>query len=583
MGNKSETSHGKRHHFLKSYAKTIGISLQQRMKEQQIELPTTPTLSTLFGAIQDSVRAAWIDEMTLHLSDAIFNPAVQSMSDEEKQQMLREDTYESLNTLRLNGSPEGWFAMVGALSKREELTARVAHNYIEKLNDKECKENFGYSKPELLLFADLSGELQSPIDDVYIKQMEFHPENPEEYRMMKGAEYFYISKSPHQNTRINPLITQFPHEIKAITSVLEKYALRIENELQDKILDVEKYAKLPSYLRQMAGAFQSTDTSLSATDSMWSAIRRECARLSEEVGCPLIINPISFPGDGGHIDIELLVGMKDTANTDLQNTTHEISKTVNSFAEEVGVESENMPLVPTVFFRSLIHSGSNLSMSATANSTREYIAFNLAGDHKDSHYLFDTYADSILTHPSSNKEYLSWRAIATSAHELGHLLKINMGHDHLGEGINQNKLEELKADTLGALYFLRSNSHSKDDYDHYLEVYLIDYIEEIQSYLRNPNATNPNDSSYWYAFSGLTILNQLFKSEAIGIKNNKISILDGKKGIEAMADLGEEIARIYVDETVSPSQVDDWVVKHTEEAMNNSNVKWYANQILNSL
>jgi hypothetical protein len=171
---------------------------------------------------------------------------------------------------------------------------------------------------------------------------------------------------------------------------------------------------------------------------------------------------------------------------------------------------------------------------------------------------------------------MEYKQITTLAHELGHSLLQNLGHSHLGEGLSQNKLEELKADTLGALYFLRSNDNRSDkECELFLAVYLIDYIYSIQEYIHSQNKENPDNSSFWYAFPGLSILRTLFESQSIVFANGKISIKNAKSGLEAMAKLGESVFAQYKDESVEPNNVDEYVRTEEQRNANNNSIRKY--------
>jgi hypothetical protein len=564
--------------FHKAFGTQVEASLRKKISPSKCEVLRQFNITDFLSGVKQTVHKEWEKTMLEMVGSEDFIANIgpgtrfvieQAIADQSLQKMLENDRYGILQILRLNGEPDCWKAFVSAMSKRERMNSVLALVMLNKYESKEILRQTGFSKSELVHFLELSRDMQEVIDQAYLRQMTIFEEggpkkeNPPKINEINGSEHFYIFPDKKNGANVAHAYKKMIPEVNKLAKIWRYHADRIE---KDSSLP-KSYKKLPIYLRKIADLITSDETSFSKVDNKWESISKECARLVEN-GCPLIVNPWGFSGEGEHVDVEFIPGLKHR-DQELVKNTIKITENLDKYSKEQGIPKSLA--LPVIFYQSMSINGSHLASPSSAIVGDGYISFNEAQNTKIANEAYENYYKKIIGGQTSKKRFAYGRGITTLAHEQGHLFRIYV--KRLGQGLSQNKLEELKADTLGAFYFSDENKRTQKENREYVEQYIVNYIEDIKKYQESKKHQQAPDTSSWYAFSGLTIINQFFKSEAIKIENGKVVIVDAKKGIETMASLGREISKLYGTKTFRAQEVEAYVHELEENYKNNQNIK----------
>lgn len=575
------------------YGNEIGTTLTKKIASlhPQLCIKSSPNLPTFIHEVKEAVYGQWEEVMFNSFRQQSFlnqiGPRARSyvesaLENDTLKELLHDGKFGFLQALRHSGEPDCWKAIVASISERERMNALFIHDLIDKTDSNIIQGRLGFSKNELLLYADLTNDLQNPIDQTYLKQMTIaegaseKKSNPSKKREMCGTGYYYIyPDKPEGQPVAHPFIHEFPEEVGGISQIFSTYANRIQKEVSEGSLPAT-YSPLIPYLQEMASVIASRSINYKSTSIAWKKISKMCQSIAVG-GCPLVINPWGFVGEGGHVDMEFLVGMQQDAYQNWKENAQVMSESLTNYATQLRLKS---PAIPIIFLQMLGISGSNIGFTGAAVSGDGYMSFNIEKYIQLTTSLYDKYYEKMIQGKTNKNDFIDMGGLVTLAHELGHFLR--MKNKRLGEGVNQDKLEELKADTLGAHYFLTSRHRSENECRAFLEHYIIGYADDIQQKLLAESLDGtPDRSTASYAFSGLTILSMLFKSKAIKWEKGKIAIVNAKVGIEAMSELGNEIALKYGKRTFDSSQVNEYVSNLEKDIYHkdNTNIQLYMDSL----
>jgi hypothetical protein len=141
--------------------------------------------------------------------------------------------------------------------------------------------------------------------------------------------------------------------------------------------------------------------------------------------------------------------------------------------------------------------------------------------------------------------------------------------------------EEARADHKGAATiltiidtFLKDKS-SLIDANAYIQSYLLENIDFLLVGHNQPRDT----SSTWYSFSAATMLTVLFKENAIKWEGDQIEVEDALKGIQAMAQVGYELIKLYKDKDATSKDIEMFVLKYQKMANESDGFKKYMGTI----
>lgn len=544
---------------------------------ENILQPTESTsLTDFLDLAKKVVRCKWADYMV-----SVFNNLPESQqktklfnifgSEANLRQIFDQEKFRELEMLRLCGENELWRDIVLAISEREMASISLAKIWIEKLTDEQI-EKLSLSKNEINLFLDLSLEVQEVIDHAYIKQLELAdaPDGKQIGPHAKefGYEYLYDEKIPY--------IDIFPDEFTRLVNTLESFSKRVANQVSSGEL-APQYLDLSSYLKKLAESFGSRESDHLKVLGVWKDISIQYVNLAIS-GCPIILTPWGFPADGNHVGIELMV----TINLGESSPWYKVSQEYLAIAGEF-MKNYDPNFVPIPFIHQYVftRNGLNIPWSGTACASDNYIVFY---DNENDNFgaaLYHSYFSEFMDSTTSEERFSRVRGINTVAHETGHLCRM-LDEDlykKMGIGVSVNKIDEAKADTMANLFFLiklKSNSFIDFTPEEFIEQYIVDYIDE----LRNSKGYEEEDMGIiWYSFSAKVCLIKLFESDSIIWSGDKIKIVDGRRGVEALAEVGQEIFNLYGSAEFNDEEVSRYVSALEEKARTSLDIQRFQNKV----
>jgi len=497
--------------------------------------------------------------------------------------------YESL---RQKGDSEIWYGLVLALSEREQLKVKLLQQYLDKTTPDD-ENRWGISKLELQIYAGMMLDLQPHVDQIYIKQMRIvdsgmsWSKNPPEYGSVTGSSAFYIIREGDKDN-IYTFHDVFPDEIGNIQSVFKRYSTMIVQGLEDQTLS-PAYQDLPHYLNRLANSLSLGKEQFSIEGKVVdpSAIFQRAYEEGNEdeslciglaiKGCPIVINPPGFVNQADdRLDMEFMIGLLLGDKSNWYQKGQQLSQITLDLLNRRNLPLEN--LAPILHQKFLAVNGSNLAYTSLA-SAGGFISFD-DGRHlevgRDRHNRYSHLVKNSMTQAS----FIQAIAISTMTHELGHLVMfLDMGlNQKMGSSIHINKLEELKADTVGSIIFqeLLSKGQAELTSKEFIEQFLLNYIDDI---LDSPVDPSIDKSPAWYAFSAKTMILMLLESGAITYAAGQFEILDGDLGVVVLSNLGNQILDLYLDEFIGPEEVELFVLGLENRMTQNSQLQTFLQQL----
>jgi hypothetical protein len=566
----------------------LSHQIRTRLFIDQFKNPAVPELSQISGVtelldhISGVAEVMWEGAMgeVMDSSFSHYSPKshagrkfLDSLSDKATLfKALSNNRNWQFESLRKQGDPEIWYGLVLALSEREQLKARLLEEWAAGMTP-EDETKWGISKLELQIFAGLNLELQPNIDQVYVKQMRISDsglpwsKNPPQYASIAGSASLYIIQEEGEE-KVYTFQDVFPEETHNMAKAFAKYGSLIARGVADHSLSAA-YQDLPDYLSRLAASFHigkessSIGASSETHDSVNFKAIYEAGKTDEKMcaalalaGCPIIVNPSGFVSEAGErIDMEMMVGLMIGDKSAWYQESRNLSDITADLFTKRGLSPDG--LVPLLHQKFLAVNGSNITYTSLA-SAGDYINFN-DGRHlevgRDRHSRYH----NLVKNGMSEERFIQAIVIGTMTHEYGHLLMYldDTVNEKMGASIHIDKLEELKADTVGTIIFqdLLNRGESPITAEEYLEQFLLNYLDDI---LDAPDPTI-DKSPVWYAFDIKAMMLHLFEANAITFTNGKFEVLDGKAGVAALAALGSQILDYYQDPSFGPSQVKDFV------------------------
>lgn len=566
------------------------------------ELTQVDSLSDLFTHLSTVAETEWEQAMSAVMDTAFaaYIPKTQSGRDFIASLSDKPSIFQSLannrnwqfENLRKAGDPEIWYSLFLALSQREQYKAKLLNEWVAKAGPSQ-EARWGISRHELQLYAGLNYELQPHLDQIYLKQMQISDsglpwsKNPAKYANLAGSANFYIIDT-NGTESIYTYEEVFPEEIASLKLVFAKYAQFIAEGVSTQELGAA-YQAYPDYLRALAASFsvgqeyRSSPDDLSHIAAMFQAaydagnsVEVLCAALAQS-GCLITINPSGFIGETSErVDMEMLIGVTLGSSSAWYQDGQALSQLTAELLRDRNLPADS--LVPILHQLFLSVNGSNITYTSLA-SVGSFINFN-DGRHlevaRDRHARYR----SLVKASMEEKQFIQAIAISTMTHELGHLVMFLDGDINLklGASIYINKLEELKADLVGAHLFqeLLKTGQANLPSGQYLEQFLLNYLDDI---LDAPNDPSVDISPAWYAFDIKAILLLLFEAKALDFADGQFAIIDADLGLAVLADFGMRILDFYQDPLVGPAQVQTFVTNLEGRAETNSQYQQFLRKL----
>lgn len=554
------------------------------------EFSAVGSIAELFSLIKLASESMWQDAMTMSLDDSFSSYIPKSAAGQkfihslnDKDALFKElanNRNWKFESLREKGDPEIWYALVLAVSEREQLKAQVLEQWVQKMTVRDEKR-LGISKLELQIYAGLNLELQPNIDSVYVKQMMIsgsgnkNSKNPDKYSSLLGSETLYIYEVDGHEKRAT-FSEVFPEQVDNINGILRKYAKIIRRGIKEGKLGSE-YKSMPAYLSKLGSSLASTEKrSFKKIHENSVVYEKICAKLAK-VGCPILVNPYGFVGVAGdRFDLELMVGLVLGDKSKWYQDSQNLKEISEEYLKERKLPKKSLvQMIHQVFFTV---NGSNITYTSLASAGEGYIQFN-DGRHievgSDRHERYHR----LIKNGMTRDRFVQAIALGTMIHEFGHIFMYldDKLFKKLGFGIATNKLEELKADVVGTILYEKylNSGRANITPEEFLEQYLLNYLDDI---LDAPDST-VDKTPTWYAFVGKTLIANLLEVGAIDWVDDQFVILDAKRGLTAISKLGKEILDNYADPKFREKEVKEFVKGMENKIALNPKI----NQFLNKL
>ena len=535
------------------------------------DLPPMPQFENLNDFLKHAkltVRQKW----TGYMMEAFYNLTDSRQRDKLKSifhdeigliSLLEKEKFRDLEMLRLVGEGKLWRDILTGISEREIATVLLAKAWLNSLDEKEI-EKFHLNKHEIDIFLDLSLNLQIIVDQAYIHQLEIADapggKDLGPHAMVNGYEFLYKDNIPY--------IHVFTEEFTTLKIVLGNLVERISTEVEAGLLP-STYLRLSHFITTLENSYCSEEIDVKEILNTWKNVDQEYMDLVNS-GSPILLTPWAFTADGGHVGIELIVTLNLAESSAWHRDSSDYLAVVSDYMKKYDPDFVPVPFVHHFVF---VRNGINLPWSGTACAGDRSISFYDNENDNFSVNLYRSYYHSFVDGNTSEERFSYVRGLNTVAHETGHLGRM-LDQDlfqKMGVGTATNKIDELKADAMANLFFLKKLEDSNDVTSaEFIEQYIIDYIDEM----RGARGHEDEDTGMvWYDFSAKVILHLLFKNGAVGWKNDKVKVLDGKKGVDFLAQLGQQIFDLYGDPSFTAPAVKQFVQNMENDALENRDIQ----------
>jgi len=236
-----------------------------------------------------------------------------------------------------------------------------------------------------------------------------------------------------------------------------------------------------------------------------------------------------------------------------------------------GLDFEPLPFVHQYVF---VRNGINIPWTGTACAGDRFVVFyDNENDHFSNH-LYQTYYDKFVDGTTSQERFTYVRGLNTVAHETGHLGRMldQELYQKMGVGVSVGKLDEAKADSMANLLFLRQSFELPSNVapEEFIEQYIVDYIDELRNAVGHEQE---NIGLVWYDFSAKIILLTLFECGSILWNGDKVKVVDGARGVETLAELGQQIFNLYGQADFDEKAVGAYVKSVEDKVASNQNLQ----------
>jgi len=526
-----------------------------------------------FSSLQDKLTE-WTDKIP---KNEEYQEIKKILSNSNKlEEILTLKQFQILEPLR-EIIPEAWRTLVLISSEQQLAAVVLSRKWSKELTD----ENFskmGITKAELDLFLDAAGILGKYFDQAYVKQIELAdaPGGKEEASLKdtNGAERVYdIYSKKNKSVDLKPYCDVFPFEWPKIVSRFQVLADKTDQLLQEGKIP-ETYKNLPVYLKNLAEVYGSDNIDIKELDKKWEKLSRQCMELSES-GCPIMLLPqgaASVTGEAGKVDVEIRLGFKTKETIKLEKIFEEFQGIAQKMVDENQNKLEKKYKVPKMVSNiQPCAFGPNLHSMTQGESGDGTMVSHINTIREATHFQDIPLLKKMFPSININSDqYERAAAIEVALHEFGHTIiseEDNKVLKRVGTKVSTEILNELKAETMGTNLleqkFKNLNSSEID-----LETQFLAKIGVICNYLANSSSKAGGGGERYY-YSGIAMISKLLADEVIEEKDGHYEIVDSKKGIRIISEMGTNILKNFHGNSDQTSQeIQEHIKEYIKEIKN---------------
>lgn len=534
--------------------------------------------SILENRYQEWIKSIPQTERNKPMVELLSNPA--AMEDR-----LRVKELGALEPLR-KINPEAWKSLLIASSERQLASIVLVRYWLKEMSDEEVGK-LGMSKPELQLFTDIAGVLGKFVDQAYIKQMEIADqpggsvETPlvlwaeeDERRNARGADFLYdISTGDNNEPDIKTYNEIFPFEWPKLIKRMRELSKQTKRMVKEGKLP-SSYQSLGFVLERMEKVYGSEKTDRKRLDDQWGRLRKTVYR-SLEKDCPVSLIPQGTPsvaGDAEKVDVEIRLEIRTPQTKELEKSLHlkqllELAQKIIDQNQAV-LSNKNFKVRTSLTFQPFIF-GPNIHWLTTGESQE-----GLTLTHENSvREVADVFEIPLLEKmfPQEKQDvglYETAAVLETELHEMGHEV-LSIDDDAVAKRIGESGsestiIEELKAEAIGMHLLDQALGQGIEGID--AKQQLVAKLGTTLNFLVNKSG-DAGESGERYYLTGMAVLYRLLHvSGVIGKTEKGYEILDARKGIKALAEMGQELIRLYADGKTTPEKIVEYVEELHKQA-----------------
>ncbi|MFA6304210.1 MAG: hypothetical protein WCV73_03780 [Patescibacteria group bacterium] len=543
-------------------------------------------LEDLLIASQDAVTSEWEKVVAPLLQEKAQEWIASIPDDEEHQDLIKllanpQEFDNNIKTQQLGVleglkqfSPEAWRSLVLVSSERQLACLSLLRHWLKNDLSEDDLQKIGMTKVELEILLDAGGILGKYIDHAYVKQIELADEpggtSATKLGQKKGAEFIYdIYRSADGNEVDHKAFsTVFAGEWPKIVDGLKMLSHKVEALITEYKLP-ESYKKLPPYLDHLISIYASQETSPKKIFDLWNELDLKMNELAAN-GCPLMIIPgfcVGVTSDANKVDVELRLGFRTPEIKELEglmDNFREIAQNILDGHQDKLAKAYKIPRM--VLNVQPFGFGSSLQLFTLAETGNNRMVSHVNLNNQmalKGHWPIIEKAFSMDDLNMTQEEYKEAINLETALHEIGHNVMPTEDEavlKRVGGGADGTVLEELKAEGVGMLIFMKSlEDKTPEEAEEAIKKEFFVKLITACDYLANNSSDKGSDGERYY-YSGLAMIDRLLVSGAITMENGRYHIIDASKGVESIARLGQEILdRFYLSENSGKKEVKDYI------------------------
>lgn len=549
--------------------------------EGNTEWPPVPefdSIEALFEAAKDEVDARWqahvrsvVDAKLVewlpripedsrydHLRNTLNNPA-------EVEQRLRIQRLENLEDLQ-SILPEVWYALLHLQHEHLMAGASLVRHWLQQIKSDNQKsdqlKNAGMTVEELKVMLDLHGLTAKHFDHAFIKQLDFtaqvksqgqllpsrkRPDEQGKELEVKGDRFFYRFGPDQDHAHEQTFRETFPTEMPRIVQNLHRMADRVEAMVQQHVLP-PSYEELSIFLHRVAITYGSMSTDPDRLYDLYQEKLDQAAADLVASGCPILLTPQTISGVGGRTEFDMRMGIRTPNTRKLDELLDDHWRHYREFHDQHRDHFGKWYEMPnsTMNYQPFAH-GSNLMVTTRGQSSRKLIV-NHVDDIRAASLVHDLpLLKRVMADEIDEETYLEAVIQDTALHEGSHMVDSRYDAQGIGKRVSLSRkctaLEETKAETFSLWPLARLDEEGElpeDELEKFLTAKLGGALYNLQQ-----KSMEPDTGGEPYFLSGLAVCRALLQSGALVREGDKYRIADARKGVRALADLGEEIYRTF--------------------------------------
>lgn len=532
-------------------------------------------LEDFFNSAKNAVAAEWQNASADLLQDKYQEWLGQIPDIEENQSIIRllsnpQELDDKLKIQQLgeieglkNVLPEAWKTLVVASSERQLAVLTVLRHWLKNDLQAEDLAKLGSSREEMEILLDASGVTGKYIDHAYVKQIELAQEPggtaATKWGGRAGAEYLYnLYKSPHNNDLETKSFSEvFAGEWPQIVNGLKFLSGKVVKYLANGKLPAN-YRGLPEFINHLITLYDSHEHSPKKINEIWRDLDVKINELAQ-AGCPIMFIPgdtVGVTGDANKVDIELRFGYRPPELNEFESSLEDFRQIAQGLVDRHQDKLDERYEVPKMLLNQQpLAFGSSLQYNTPAETGGERMVSHVSVNNelaRVNHFPIIKKLFPERFKQLEEKEYLLASNLDTVLHETAHFV---MSQDdevvsqRTGGGTDGTLMDEVKAETVSMLLLQeRLKTMDKAEADQLAEKQFYAKLFMVLDYLANKSSEKGTDGERYF-YPGLAIVQRLMDKGILIEEQGEYKISDPVKGLEAIADLGQEVLdRFYLNE-----------------------------------